>query len=640
MIINTRQKQIMKELMTEKNTISGDKLASLIKVTPRTIRKDISEINQQLKNIDAEIITIRGKGYQIEVKNEDKFKKFIYQAVKMDEEIPVEPQDRLDYLVRKFLLATEYLKSEELADELYVSTSTLKNDLKNLKRAITKYGLTIEKKPKYGLKIKGTEKNFRFAISELILQRIGKDSRDNNWIDWLLKEEDTELIFDITLRTLRKYDLQLSDVGLNNLVTHIAIACKRIKSKQLIEDNPQIDNDIELTKEYKVAEIIVREIESDLNLSFPDVEITYVSMHLLGTRLILNDVGEKLNESHDSNIIEVVMSMIERVNKQMDLNIQEDKELVTALVLHLKPTIYRFKHNMNIRNPMLEAIKKNYPVAFEAGVIAGKEIENRLSIKVDENEIGYIALHFGAALERVGLKDSPLRCLIVCTTGLGSSQLLFYKIKSKFAEKVNILGVTELYNLPLYKNKDVDFIISTVPLPDSITIPSVIVDTMLSENELPKIEQMISNKNESVSVKYMKKSLIYPHLSCKTPKEVITYLGNELIKKGKAETGIIESVLEREQAASTSYGNLVAIPHPTEAKSLDTFWTIATLKKPIDWGEKKVQFVCLLHVANNSKEELGAMYESLLRLLDDRNTIQQLILAQSKEEIINIIKGL
>ncbi|MDI5789281.1 PRD domain-containing protein [Bacillus licheniformis] len=37
----------------------------------------------------------------------------------------------------------------------------------------------------------------------------------------------------------------------------------------------------------------------------------------------------------------------------------------------------RCRYGMNIRNPMLDAIKANYPLAFEAGIQAGEVIKER-----------------------------------------------------------------------------------------------------------------------------------------------------------------------------------------------------------------------------------------------------------------------
>lgn len=636
--MNTRQQQILKELIAESKPITGDQLASLIQVTSRTIRNDLKEIDQQLIDSGAEIVSVRSHGYQLEVHDEEKFKQFIYQFIEIDETIPVEPEDRVHFLVKKFLLRPDYLKVEDLADELFVSRSTLKNDLKDVKVVIQQYNLHLAQRPKYGLKITGSERNIRFAISEFLFRRTAMVVEKLDHQSWLLPEDSMELIRETALKELKSFDLNLSDIALHNLVVHIAIACKRVKSKQYVESLNGIEDDIQTKKEYEVAQRIIKSIEEKLNLTFPSVEILYVAMHLLGTRLLLNKNQSDLLNSFEHTILKTVERLINQVEHQMNLGIVDDKELFAAIALHLKPAIHRFKHHMNIRNPMLEAIKVNYPVAFDAAILAGKIIEEDFDIKINENEIGYIALHFGAAIERAKLNTKPKRCLIVCTTGLGSSQLLLYKMRAKFGNKLTILGATELHNLPKYKEDDIDFIVSTVPLPDTITIPYVVISTMLGDSELTKIEQIVGDYKESIVDKYLKEDLIYTNLPCETPKKVIEYLGNELTRKGMTEQGIVKTVMDRERAASTSYGNLVAIPHPLEAKSPHTFWTIATLEKPIDWGKNKVQFVCLLHVADENKEELKPMYETLFRFIDNRDIVQKLITATDPSTIMKIVK--
>lgn len=514
----------------------------------------------------------------------------------------------------------------------------MKNDIKDVKVVLQQYSLNLAQRPKYGLKLTGTERNIRFAISELLLQRPITVKDDLEHQSWLLPEENMELIHESALKELKSFNLNLSDIALHNLVVHIAIACKRIENNQYVESLNGIEDDIRTKKEYEVAERIIKSIEEQLNVTFPDVEILYVAMHLLGTRLLLDKNQSDLFNSFDHDILKTVKRLITQIEEQLSLGISEDKELFAAIALHLKPAIHRFKHHMNIRNPMLEAIKVNYPVAFDAGILAGKVIEEDFDIEINENEVGYIALHIGAAIERTKLNTKPKRCLIVCTTGLGSSQLLLYKMRAKFGNKLTIIGVTELHNLSKYREDDIDLIVSTVPLPETITIPHLVISTLLGDNELTKLEQIIGNHRISVIDKYLKEDLIYTHLTCETPEEVIEYLGNELIRKGITEQGIVQTVLERERAASTSYGNLVAIPHPLQAKSPHTFWTIATLEKPIDWGKNKVQFVCLLHVAYENKEELKPMYDILFRFIDDHDIVQQLISAQNPSAIINIIK--
>ncbi|MBD1382388.1 BglG family transcription antiterminator [Metabacillus arenae] len=636
--MNARQQHILKELIATNKPIKGDQLASLIQVTSRTIRNDLKVIDQQLNEAGAKIVSVRNQGYQLDVIDEEAFKQFIYNIIEIDDNIPVEPEDRVQCLVKKFLLSPEYLKVEDLADELYVSRSTLKNDLKDVKVILKQYNLDLFQRPKYGLILSGSERNIRFAISELLFRHTVMVVDNMEQGSWLLPEDKLDLIRDTALKQLRSFELNISDIALQNLVVHIAIAYKRVKIEQYVESLNAIEEDIKTKREYEVAKKIIRSIEETLDISFPSVEILYVAMHLLGTRLLLNKNQAVLLNSFDRMILKTVERLIVLVESQMNLGIIHDKELFAAIALHLKPAIHRFKHGMNLRNPMLEAIKVNYPIAFEAAISAGKVIEEDFNIVINENEVGYIALHFGAAIERAKLNTKPKRCLIVCTTGLGSSQLLLYKMRSRFGNKLTILGTTELHNLPKYKEEDIDFIVSTVPLPDSITIPNVVISTLLGESELTKIEQIVGGYKESVIDKYMREDLIFLHLACENPDQVIEFLGKQLIEKGMTGEGIIETVKDRERAASTSYGNLVAIPHPLEAKSPETFWTIATLEKPIDWGKNKVQFVCLLHVADENKKELEPMYEKLFRFIDDREIIQHLITATDRSEIVKLIK--
>src|SRR6185312_9073035 len=96
--------------------------------------------------------------------------------------------------------------------------------------------------------------------------------------------------------------------------------------------------------------------------------------------------------------------IIAKIEKKLQLGISGDKELAVSLSLHLKPAINRHRYGMNLRNPMLDAIKSNYPVAFEAGIVAGMAIQEEFGFQMNENEIAYLALHIGAAMERAKAK--------------------------------------------------------------------------------------------------------------------------------------------------------------------------------------------------------------------------------------------
>src|SRR5699024_11382601 len=78
--------------------------------------------------------------------------------------------------------------------------------------------------------------------------------------------------------------------------------------------------------------------------------------------------------------------------------------------------------------------------------------------------ICYLALHIGAAIERRKYKSGPKRCLIVCASGLGTAQLIYYRLKANFEPNLNVVGTTEYYKLHEYNLHDIDFIVSSIPI--------------------------------------------------------------------------------------------------------------------------------------------------------------------------------
>lgn len=141
-------------------------------VTSRTIRNDLTIIETHLEAIEGvELISIRGRGYKIHLENQ-RFLNNIFDEIggKFDF-IPIEPIDRINFILEKMLFTPRYIKIEELMDELYVSRSTIQNDLKDVKVMLKKFNLSIKKRPNYGMKIIGDEKNKRFAISEILISR-------------------------------------------------------------------------------------------------------------------------------------------------------------------------------------------------------------------------------------------------------------------------------------------------------------------------------------------------------------------------------------------------------------------------------------------------------------------------------------
>ncbi len=350
------------------------------------------------------------------------------------------------------------------------------------------------------------------------------------------------------------------------------------------------------------------------------------------TNISTQEIGQLIEE----DIYELTMDALDAIEDKLHLGIRHDKELIIGLGLHFKPAINRYKYGMNIRNPMIDDIKSSYSLAFDAGIAVGMVLERKMNVAIDENEIGYIALHIGAAMERRKLQTGPKRCMIVCASGLGSAQLLKYKLKSEFGDRLDVIGTTEYYNLQQIPFDKTDFIVSSVPIGETLPIPVIEVNTILGDRDLTKIDTFVSDDTNNV-FEYIRKDLMYLKESFQTRDEVLRFLVDQLKDRDLVPNNYLSLVYERETIAPTAYGNLVAIPHPVTAQTNQTFLTICTLEKPINWADKRVQFVCLLNVEKNSQQDLQGMYDMLGKIVDNPLLIQRLVRCTSYNEFVNVI---
>ena len=74
-------------------------------------------------------------------------------------------------------------------------------------------------------------------------------------------------------------------------------------------------------------------------------------------------------------------------------------------------------------------------------------LEEKLAITVTDEEIGYIAMHLGAAMERLKtVHAGKLRALIVCGGGCATAYMLVSRIQAEFPE-INVIEVCSMLEL-------------------------------------------------------------------------------------------------------------------------------------------------------------------------------------------------
>lgn len=605
--------------------ISSKNLGDLLEVSSKTIRTRVREANVVLEKNGAHILAKPKLGLKLEIIDQSLYDRFIKELTSEELILPNSQSDRVRYILEYLLICEGFIKLEDLSDQLFISRTSLSNDMKIVRKKLQDYDLKIETRPKYGMKIIGEEINKRLCISNFISQK--GDQRLTAAADSDLKVMLVR-VTEILNQIFRKNDFHISDFAYQNLISHIYVALQRINMNENVKmTNEEVaDLKSEFPIEYDIAGQIRESISKELGTTLLEPEIAYITIHLASKKII----DLKSNDSHNMIVTEeinlIVKEMLESIYEYFKIDFRNDLELRMALATHLIPLKVRVSYNLNFKNPLLKEIKNRFVLAYTIAVQACDILRMVYKKDIGEDEIGYFALYFNLALERQK-KGAKKNILIVCSSGKGTSQLLVFRFKSEFSNQLNVVDTSDIFQLESADFSKYDYVITTVPLSLSIPIPILEVKHFLEDQDIQAVKRLLSTtQSQSMNIsKFFDKQLFLTDVDFDNKKSVIRYMVNKIHQFKQVPNEFYHSVLERENQAVTEFGNYVAIPHPNKALSEETFVCVAILKKPIIWDKRKVQFVFLMSIENNTTKNLECFYKITGKLLINKDKIKSII---------------
>lgn len=646
--LNPRQKTILRYLAAKKDWVKSHEMAVILGVSDRTVRNDIAYINSLVEGEENVIISHR-KGYRIN--DDDKARKML---VEDNSDIPNDPDERANFLLKKLVFEKRGLNIYQLAEEIMVSESTIASDLKRLNKILKEYGrdLSVVRKSNE-IFLEGSEKEKRSLLSELLFNETNHSYFNLTKYKRYFKDIDLITIQKYLIETVKKYDFLLNEVALVNLLVHIAITVERIKNKNFLEVCLDFEKTAN-TVECEIAKELCAKLEDEFKVKFPPEEVLYISYLILGRRKIMNTFvdREELKRLVEPYYISLTQLLLDSLASEYGIDFTHDDMLFTGMCLHIKIMHERIKNRMSLRNPLLEDLKMRYPFIFEIAVFLSSEFSRLTGEKVKEDEIGFIALHLGAAFQRHREKQYlPKRAIIVCPTGYTTSHLLLSKINSEYKGRIEIIEVLPLMELDKIETKQPDFVFTTVSLERDFSIPVIRISPFLDEKDRQLINRALNTDGVGNKVtwlcfeieKFFRQELFVNNLAFNDKFQVIDFMANELYDKGYVPKNYYELVMEREKLSSTSFGNLVAIPHPIIMNAYETVISVAILNKPILWGNYYVQLVLMFAIKAGDRKNLDYFYNHIVEVIDDAKKVKFLTDSKDfmdfKSRLISLFSG-
>ncbi len=629
--MNKNQKIIMKELLASDVPLTSEHLALTCGVSSKSIRRYLADFKDQCEQHGATIIMKPGLGNLIRIDDEKKFHTFL-EKERSSQKIPNSPEERLDYLLNLLLYNSDYVKVSDIADDLFISTSRLSIDLKNLRSLLDNYHLKIVNKPNYGIKIQGNERDRRICMAEYYMKKRNDDTTSNP------NDAYQVMINNVITKVLVQKNIHMSDIALQSLAIHLLIAVERIKTSNIIQLTSETQQKMEAKGEYSIALALKDAIEHTFGITLPISEICYLTQHLIGKKHFESDTNEFDVEVNEEVTI-LVNVILRSIFDQTRMDFYNDIDLKMNLMLHMIPFLERVRNQMMVHNPIINDIKEKYSFAYELASIGLSAVCERLKVKITEDEISFFALHFILALERKREEVAPSNILIVCSTGRATSQLLAYQIQKKFGDRINVIRIIEAHRLDQMNLESFDFIFSTVPIHKEYPLPIRQINNLLEEKDFNLIESCLKAGTAKLHIRdLMDEKLFFTDIDAQNKEEALQILIQKVSDHVSIPDNFYQLVLEREEFASTELNNLVAIPHPNCAVTNSTFIATGILKKPIIWNSKSVQIIFLIAIMPNNKQDLRDFYEGVVDFVTKEKNTTELLHKQTYDNLMNLLE--
>ena len=629
--MNKNQKIIMKELLASDVPLTSEHLALTCGVSSKSIRRYLADLKDQCEQHGATIIMKPGLGNLIRIDDEKKFHTFL-EKERSSQKIPNSPEECLDYLLNLLLYNSDYVKVSDIADDLFISTSRLSIDLKNLRSLLDNYHLKIVNKPNYGIKIQGNERDRRICMAEYYMKKRNDDTTSNP------NDAYQVMINNVITKVLVQKNIHMSDIALQSLAIHLLIAVERIKTSNIIQLTSETQQKMEAKGEYSIALALKDAIEHTFGITLPISEICYLTQHLIGKKHFESDTNEFDVEVNEEVTI-LVNVILRSIFDQTRMDFYNDIDLKMNLMLHMIPFLERVRNQMMVHNPIINDIKEKYSFAYELASIGLSAVCERLKVKITEDEISFFALHFILALERKREEVAPSNILIVCSTGRATSQLLAYQIQKKFGDRINVIRIIEAHRLDQMNLESFDFIFSTVPIHKEYPLPIRQINNLLEEKDFNLIESCLKAGTAKLHIRdLMDEKLFFTDIDAQNKEEALQILIQKVSDHVSIPDNFYQLVLEREEFASTELNNLVAIPHPNCAVTNSTFIAPGILKKPIIWNSKSVQIIFLIAIMPNNKQDLRDFYEGVVDFVTKEKNTTELLHKQTYDNLMNLLE--
>ncbi len=615
-------------IMEQKQSVTVEYLSKKIDVSPKTIKNDIKEINNNLEG--HAIIENKRNFYTFYIFDVDgyehvKNKVYAYDAFMNS------PNSRIIFIMKKLMNADYPYLTDELAYDMNIGRSTINGDLKRLRKFLEEYKIEIVGKTNTGISLNGDELEIRFFVLE-------------NMYDGIYKEYpiDSDLV-DIIKQIALEYELD--SVAVEYFIKFFIVMIDRFLNGNPISRLDKKYEELRETSAYIFAKKIAKEISKVLMITLPEEEILFISIPIAGMRTPTNIRSvEKLKVKKTTE--ELISKIKIKIKQEMNINIYSE-QVMHEFMYHIQFMINRMKYGFKIRGIDCEEIKRSNSVAYTVAEVAAKVIQNEENVKVSNEEIALMSIYFGILIEKRNLEKNKIYSIaIICGTGRISARVIESNLK-KIIKNETVMDLYSDSNIDSETLDNYDLIVSTVKL-DIITKSEIIyIKDVLDISELRrKIDLLKYSDNKGISFIKGMNSIMLGILDENrffildknySYSENVNMMIDILENEGYLDSGFKERIRKREEKSSMIFENIVAFPHTINYSSKNIELALGVVPENMcDEKGKGIKLVFLLGLPEDDDDDIALVkiYDEIIKIASDKELVEEISKIENYKDLL------
>ena len=497
------KKQHFELLKLIENEKKLSKIAELLNLTERSVRYKIDEINEE---IGSKKIEIKKREFFSSLNKDDMDK--LFENIESTNYI-YNQKEREELIILYTLMKKDKFLLKEVAEKLGTSKSTIRNDLKNLKKILLDYNIKLLQDDKLKYYFAYSEEDYRYFIAIYLYKYVSFDKKyDKIFFDDIsyfrkviykeIKEEYMSEIESVSKR-IKKVELDFMDETLNILVILMVVSHKRErKNSNLNIENSEI---LEKRQEY----LQLKNFFSD----YTNINLLFFTDYLFRISRDEKDVFVKFKNWLDISIAIIKIVRIFEIESKVDL--KNIDVFLDEIFYYIKPLIFRTKRKIKLKNSILKDVKKLYPSIFNFLKKNFYYLEEVISEKVSEEEIAYLVPFFHKALQN----NNKINKKAILVTTYKENIALFLKEDIEIEFLIDIDKILTLKSFEQIEKDldDYDYILTTFSVENDFVkeikhTKIIELNPILTEKDIKKLENAGLKKNKKIKMTALLKVIL------------------------------------------------------------------------------------------------------------------------------------